>query len=273
MKAPRSEWWIIAGSVLLVVALLVPLYSGILGALTPDQYIGSPSLYPRYLHWQNFVEIWQRVPLGEYMANSMMYAGLACVLAVTAAVPAGYALSRFKFAGRHLFLFMVLVTQMVSVSIIIIPMFRSVIVLNLFDNRMAVIVAIAAMPIPMLIWLLKNYFDTIPAELEEAGAVDGCSRLGSLFRIILPVAMPGVVTAIIIAFTTTYNQFFIPLVFLSTQSKYPALVGVYTLAAELVPPWHLVMAACLVVLVPPLVVFFLCQRYVLRGLMAGAVKG
>jgi ABC-type glycerol-3-phosphate transport system permease component len=96
--------------------------------------------------------------------------------------------------------------------------------------------------------------------------------VGALFRILLPVSIPGVVTALIIAFTTTYNQFFIPMVFLSSQRKYPVLVGVYTMAAELVPPWHLVMAASLVVLIPPLVVFFLCQRYVMGGLTAGAVK-
>jgi multiple sugar transport system permease protein len=167
---------------------------------------------------------------------------------------------------------MVLITQMVSVSMIIIPMFRSLVTLNLFDSAWAVVVTIAAMPIPTMIWLLKNYFDTIPIELEEAGAVDGCTRLGALFRIVLPVAIPGVVTAVIIAFTTSYNQFFIPMVFLSSESKYPALVGVYTMASELVPPWHLVMASCLVVLVPPLVVFFLCQRYVMGGLTAGAVK-
>jgi len=134
------------------------------------------------------------------------------------------------------------------------------------------VVTISAMPVPMIVWLLKNYFDTIPVELEEAGAVDGCTRLGALFRIVLPVSLPGLVTSVIIAFTTTYNQFFIPMVFLSSASKYPALVGVYTMASELVPSWHLVMASCLVVLVPPLVVFFLCQRYVMGGLIAGAVK-
>ena len=272
MATGSKKWLIVVGAVLLDVVLFIPLYSGVLGSLTPGDRIGSPSLYLRYFHWQNFVEIWQKVPLAKYMMNSMVYAGGACIIAVAAAVPAGYAVSRFKFWGRHVFLFLVLITQMVSVSMIIIPMFRSLVTLNLFDSAWAVVVTIAAMPIPTMIWLLKNYFDTIPIELEEAGAVDGCTRLGALFRIVLPVAIPGVVTAVIIAFTTSYNQFFIPMVFLSSESKYPALVGVYTMASELVPPWHLVMASCLVVLVPPLVVFFLCQRYVMGGLTAGAVK-
>jgi multiple sugar transport system permease protein len=269
----RTRWWIIVGVVILDVVLFIPLYSGVLGSLTPGDHIGSPSLFPRYVHWQNFVEIWYKVPLAKYMLNSMLYAGLSCVIAVSAALPAGYAVSRFRFAGRHAFLFLILITQMVSVSMIIIPMFRSLITLNLFDSALAVIVTIAAMPIPLIVWLLKNYFDTIPVELEEAAAVDGCTRVGALLRILLPVAVPGVVTSLIIAFTTTYNQFFIPMVFLSSESKYPALVGVYTMAAELVPPWHLVMAASLVVLIPPLVVFFVCQRYVMSGLTAGAVKG
>jgi len=266
------RWLIVIGAVMLDVALFIPLYSGLIGSLTPGDHIGSPSLYPRYLHWQNFVEIWQKVPLAKYMVNSMMYAGAACAIAVVAALPAGYSVSRFRFVGRHGFLFLILTTQMVSVSMIIIPMFRSLIAMNLFDSAFAVIVTISAMPVPIVVWLLKNYFDTIPVELEEAAAVDGCTRVGALFRILLPVSIPGVVTALIIAFTTTYNQFFIPMVFLSSESKYPALVGVYTMAAELVPPWHLVMAASLVVLIPPLVVFFVCQRYVMGGLTAGAVK-
>ena len=266
------RWLIVLGAVVLDIAFFIPLYSGVIGSLTPGDHIGSPSLYPRYLHWQNFVEIWQKVPLAKYMVNSMVYAGAACAIAVAAALPAGYSVSRFRFAGRHLFLFLILTTQMVSVSMIIIPMFRSLIAMNLFDSAFAVIVTISAMPVPIVVWLLKNYFDTIPVELEEAAAVDGCTRVGALFRILLPVSMPGVVTALIIAFTTTYNQFFIPMVFLSSESKYPALVGVYTMASELVPPWHLVMAASLVVLIPPLVVFFLCQRYVMGGLTAGAVK-
>ncbi len=266
------RWLIVLGAVVLDIALFIPLYSGVIGSLTPGDHIGSPSLYPRYLHWQNFVEIWQKVPLAKYMVNSMVYAGAACAIAVAAALPAGYSVSRFRFVGRHLFLFLILTTQMVSVSMIIIPMFRSLIAMNLFDSAFAVIVTISAMPVPIVVWLLKNYFDTIPVELEEAAAVDGCTRVGALFRILLPVSMPGVVTALIIAFTTTYNQFFIPMVFLSSESKYPALVGVYTMASELVPPWHLVMAASLVVLIPPLVVFFVCQRYVMGGLTAGAVK-
>jgi len=266
------RWLIVIGAVVLDVALFIPLYSGMIGSLTPGEHIGRPSLFPRYLHWQNFVEIWQKVPLAKYMANSMVYAGAACAIAVAAALPAGYSVSRFRFIGRHLFLFLILTTQMVSVSMIIIPMFRSLIAMNLFDSAFAVVVTISAMPVPIVVWLLKNYFDTIPVELEEAAAVDGCTRVGALFRILLPVSIPGVVTALIIAFTTTYNQFFIPMVFLSSQRKYPVLVGVYTMAAELVPPWHLVMAASLVVLIPPLVVFFLCQRYVMGGLTAGAVK-
>ena len=268
-----KQWLIITGAVILDVALFIPLYSGVIGSLTPGDRIGSPSLFPRYLHWQNFVEIWQKVPLAKYMLNSMIYAGAGCLIAVATALPAGYAVSRFRFAGRHLFLFLILITQMVSVSMIIIPMFRLLIALNLFDSALAVILTISAMPIPLIVWLLKNYFDTIPVELEEAAAVDGCTRVGALFRILLPVAIPGVATSLLIAFTTTYNQFFIPMVFLSSGSKYPALVGVYTMASELVPPWHLVMAASLVVLIPPLLVFFLCQRYVMGGLTMGAVKG
>ena len=272
MKDTKNKWLIVIGSVFLVILLQIPLYSGILGSLTPDEHIGKPSLIPRHFHWQNYLEIWTHVPLAKYMLNSMFYAWVACLIAVFVALPAGYSLSRFKFTGRHFYMFLILVTQMVSVSMIIIPMFRAILALDIFDTRLAVIVTISATPVPMIIWLFKNYFDTIPAELEEAAAVDGCTRVGSLIRIILPIAIPGVVTSIIIAFTATYNQFFIPMVFLSDESKYPALLGVYTMASELVPPWHLVMAASLVVLIPPLTVFFLCQKYVMSGLTAGSVK-
>lgn len=271
MKKDR-KWTMVLAALVLVFCLQFPLYTAILGSITPYEKIGQPSLIPRYFHWQNFVEIWRQVPLAMYMLNSIFYALLASLLAVGAALPAGYAVSRFRFAGRNLYMFLIMVTQMVAISMIIIPIFRMVNGLGLFDSRLAVVFLISALPIPMVTWLLKNYFDTIPIELEEAAAVDGCTQMGALLRVLMPVAIPGVVTGIIIAFTNTYNQFFLPMVILSTAEKYPALVGVYTMSSSLVPPWHLVMTASMVTLIPPLLIFFVCQKYVLGGMTAGSVK-
>lgn len=265
-----------ATGVALIVVLFIqwiPIYGAVKGAVSTYQEIGLPDIFPRSLHLQNFVDIWRMEPLAIYMANSIGYAIAATIVALIASVPSAYALSRFRFSGRSLYLFLVLATQMVAVSTIIVPLFRVVLAAKLFDSRLSVVLISAAMAIPLAVWLLRSYFDKVPVELEEAAMLDGCSRLQTLWHVVLPLARPGMAAAAVTAFVLAYKQFFIPLVLLTSKDKYPALVGVFTLASQRnAVPWQLVMASSLVVIVPPVILFVFAQRQLVSGLAAGGLK-
>lgn len=260
------------GSCALVVLFAVPLYTGLLGALASPAGVGDLRPWPTEFHWQNFLEVWKQVAFARFMLNSLFYASSACGLVLLVSIPAGYAVSRFRFPGRSAYLLAILATQMVTISTIIIPLFLLVVRIGLFDRPIAVIVFSAALGTPFAVWMLRNYFDTLPPDLEEAAMVDGCSRLRALLSVLLPVARPGLAAATVLAFTTAYNQFFVPLVMLSTTDRYPALVGVYTLARQVMVSWEVVMAATLLVIVPPLILFFVSQRYLVGGLTTGFDK-
>ncbi len=271
-RRPRSRAGALIGSCALVVLFSVPLYTGLLGALASPAGVGDLRPWPTEFRWQNFLEVWREVSFARYILNSLFYASSACSLVLLVGVPAGYAVSRFRFPGRSAYLLAILATQMVTVSTIIIPLFLMVVRIGLFDRAITVILLSAALGTPFAVWMLSNYFDTLPPDLEEAAMVDGCSRLRALWSVLLPVARPGVAAASVLAFTMAYNQFFVPLVMLSSSERYPALVGVYTLARQVMVSWELVMAATLLVIIPPLLLFFFGQRHLVGGLTTGFDK-
>jgi len=260
------------GSCALVFLFAVPLYTGLLGALASPAGVADLRPWPTEFRWQNFLEVWKQVAFARFMLNSLFYASSACGLVLLVSIPAGYAVSRFRFPGRSAYLLAILATQMVTISTIIIPLFLLVVRVGLFDRAITVIVFSAALAAPFAIWMLRNYFDTLPPDLEEAAMVDGCSRLRALLSVVLPVARPGLAVTTVLAFTMAYNQFFVPLVMLSTTDRYPALVGVYTLARQVMVSWEVVMAATLLVIVPPLILFFISQRHLVGGLTTGFDK-
>jgi multiple sugar transport system permease protein len=235
--------------------------------------VGKPSIFPQEFHFQNYIDIWKKIQLGRYTLNGLFYSFTSTLIILLISVPASYALSRFRFRGKRVFMMIVIITQMFSVATIIVPIFLFIIKLNLFNTYTGVIFIISAISTPLGIWYLLAFFDKVPKELEEAGMIDGCTRIQAVIRLVLPVAAPGLVTSAIVIFTMSYKQFFIPLVLLSSAEKYPALVGVYTLANELAPPWHLVMAAVFITILPPLILFLFTNKYVVSGIGSGAVKG
>ncbi len=260
-------------ALIVVIILLFPLYSGFVTSISPSRLAGTPMLFPQEFDFYNYIDIWFKTPLLRYMLNGLLYASISTIIVLVVSIPSSYALSRFHFAGKGLFLTIVLVTQMFAVSTIIVPLFMLVIRFNLFDTYTAVIIIISALSTPLGIWYIRGYFDEIPPELEEAAMVDGCTRIQAIIHILLPVSAPGLITSAIVIFTMSYKQFFIPLVLLSSSNKYPALVGVYILANELAPQWHLVMAASFITILPPIILFMLTSRFVTSGLTAGSIKG
>jgi len=263
----------IIATVLVVAVIVFPFYPAVVGSLTPWGKMGERLVFPEYFHWQNYSKVWTRINLGRLLLNSTIYGLSTGILIVLLSIPAGYALSRFKFGFRMAFNFLLLTTQMIPIIIVIVPLFFIILRLGLFDAYLSVILVATALGLPFPVWLLTSYFDTIPVEIEEAAMVDGCSRLQAIRRVLLPSIAPGVFTGFMLAFAIAWCRFLTPNVFITSDSKWPITVGIYNVARELVVEWNLVMAASLIGLIPPVILYFLAQRYIVGGLTAGAVKG
>jgi multiple sugar transport system permease protein len=231
-----------------------------------------PSWLPHTWAWSNFAEIWTAVPLLHYLSNSLVVAGGATVVNLVVAVPAAYALSRLRFPGRNLFRQLLLVTQMFSPVVLIIGLFRLVSGLGLIDQPLTLVVTYAALSVAFSVWFLAGYFDSVPQEIEEAAMVDGCSRIGALFRVILPMTMPALVAALVFAFIWSWNDFMIALTFISSPDQQTVPLGIYSFLGQYSVQWHYLMAASLVAVVPVVVLFLLVEKYLVKGLTAGAVK-
>jgi multiple sugar transport system permease protein len=237
-----------------------------------EVYRVPPTWLASTFAWRNFVEIWERYPLARYVGNSVIIASGATLLNLLAAVPAGYAVSRLRFRGRTPFMLLLLVTQMFSPVIVLIPLFKVMARLHLLDTYWSLIVTNTAFTLAFSVWMLASYFQSIPVEVEEAALVDGCSRGQAVMRVVIPLAAPGVVTTIIYTFISVWNEFIFALTFVTRTEMRPLTVGLYNFVGRWTVQWHHLMAAALVGVVPVVILFMLVQRHLVRGLALGAVR-
>jgi multiple sugar transport system permease protein len=258
----------------LLLALLFPFVEMISTALKDRKvlYTWPPVWFPAAPQWQNFSAIWVDVPLALYLWNSAVIAGGATLLNALAGIPAGYALARFRFPGRQLFLYFIIGTQMFSPVVLLLALFLMLNVMGLLNTHLALIVINATVALPFTIWMMTAYFSTVPLEIEEAAVLDGAGKLRILVDHFLPIAAPGIVTAMTFSFVMAWNEFLLALTFLSDARLRPLTTGIYSFVGRYEIQWHLLMAASLVAIVPVFAGFLLIQRRLAAGLAAGAVK-
>jgi len=251
---------------------LLPVYSAFVGSLTEYEHLGQGMTLPLDWAWHNFIDVWSRMPLLEHLSATLIYATGSAVICGVIATIAGYALSRFQFGTRKFWLYVLLVCQVIPLIVIVLPLFRLVSAVGLYDTYPSIVIPLAALSLPFPIMLMKSYFDTVPVEMEEAARVDGCSRFGALVRVVVPVATPGIFTVTTLVFFQSWHTFTLPLILSSSPDKTPVTVGIFRLLADGYQPWQYMMAASLIAVVPPLIVYFIAQRQFVAGLTSGAVK-
>lgn len=264
--------------VVLALFVIVPIYVMITTSIKPlGDVQGVFTWWPSTITFQPFIDIWKTVPLGTYFVNSLVVSLAASVLSVVVAIFASYAVSRWRFRGRTVFTTTILSTQMFPGVLFLLPLYLIFININntfgiqLVGTRTGLIITYLTFTLPFSIWMLSGYFDNIPRELDEAAKVDGASALGTLFRVILPVARPGVVAVLVYSFMTAWGEVLFASV-LTNQDSRTLAVGLGEYSTEVNVYWNQVMAASLVVSIPVVVGFLLLQRSFVAGLSAGAVK-
>jgi len=264
-----------AGLVVLLV-FVMPYLIMFFGSVKTKSEIRSvdPTYFPTEWHWENFVNMWStpETPLGQNLISTVIIAVFATLLVLVVALPAAYYTARFRFPGRMVFLFLVIVTQMLQPAVLTSGLFRQFSSLGISDTWLAMILINAAFNLSFAVWIMHSFFAGIPKEIEEAAQIDGTSRLGVLFKISLPLVWPGIVTAIVFTFVACWNEFAASLVIMSTAGNQPLAVALTKFVGQYETSWHFVFAVSIVAIIPVVVLFMLIEKRLIGGLTAGSGK-
>ncbi len=211
----------------------------------------------------------------RFALNSMIVATGTTFVSIVVATLGAYSLARLRFPGGEVIGRFALLTYTVPSVLLLIPLFKIVVTLNLANNLVALIITYTTFSVPFCLWLLRSYFQSLPRDLEEAAMVDGASRLGALFRVILPLSVPGIVATALFAFILAWNEFLFALVFTTTSDVKTLPIGVSTTftAEQTATDWAVAMSASTLSAVPIFIIVLILQRGLVRGITAGAVKG
>lgn len=236
-----------------------------------------PPLFPQAINPDAFSKIFKvennpdRVDV--WIANSVLLASMTTIVCLILTVLGAYALAGKRWRGQGLFGLMLLTTQMLPEALIVIPLYATIDKLHLKNSLPVLALVDTAFVLPICIWILKNVFDTIPNEIRDAAMVDGCTRMGMLLRIMLPISAPGLVAVGVVAFFHAWNEFLFAASLIADKKLFPAPVGLAQMISMIDTPIDKLMAAGLVFSIFPVIFYLMVQRYIVAGLSAGAVKG
>jgi len=238
-----------------------------------ELYTVPPHWLPDHPTLANYGNVLFNSDIPRYFLNSVVISLGSTALALILAIFAAYGFGRFEFRGKPLLQGFVLVGQLLPTAAIIVPLFITLRFLGLVNTYLGLILVYMIITLPLSVWMLTSYFRAIPVELEEAAIIDGSSRLGVLFRITLPLSLPGLVAVIVYAFVTTWNEFIFALCFATDSSVKTLPIGLSEFSTEFNTDWGSVMAASVVMTLPIAIIFLAMQRLFVGGLTAGAMKG
>ncbi|MCD1571074.1 carbohydrate ABC transporter permease [Agromyces mediolanus] len=265
----------LAGLVVLAIFIL-PYTIMFFGSVKTKAQIRSvdPTYFPTEWHWENYLNMWStpETPLPQNLISTIVISVFATLLVLLVALPAAYYTARFRFPGRMVFLFLVIVTQMLQPAVLTSGLFRQFATLGLIDTWAAMIFINAAFNLSFAVWIMHSFFAGIPKEVDEAAQIDGAGRLTVLFRINLPLVWPGIVTAIVFTFVACWNEFAASLVILSTAGNQPLSVALTKFVGQYETSWQYVFGVSIVAIVPVVVLFMLIEKRLVGGLTAGSVK-
>jgi len=261
--------------VLMVLWTAIPFYWMVATSLKHDKeiYGYEATLIPQQPTLANYATVFRETPYLMYLRNSVVVAVGSTVLSMLIAVLGAYAIARLNFPGRAMVARGLVFTYLVPTSLLFIPMFALMSVLRLTDSLHGLIIAYLGFDVPFCTWLLMGYFKSVPVELEEAARVDGCNRIGALMRVVLPMSLPALVVVTFFSFTHAWNEFLYAYVFTSTTSARTLTTGLVNFMSQDVFFWGPLMASTVMSALPPVIMFLVFQRWVVKGLTLGGVKG
>lgn len=271
-KLPREL--LLTGLALVVSGLMFfPIYWLLVTSLRETADLqSSPTLWPDPINPEGYGEVLSSPGMLQYLLNSVIYGAGATLLTLVLAAPAAYALARLPIRGKGPALFSLLILQTFPSIMLAMPLFVMFSQLGMINNRLTVIIAIVTKSLPFAVLLLRPYLQSLPRELEDAARVDGASRLTTLWRVILPLSLPGLITIAAFTFVQGWGDLLFSLTLLTEESLRPISMGLYQYMGIYGVDWNQLMAASVIASIPAVLVFFFAQRYLVGGLTQGAVN-
>ncbi|MBR6029532.1 MAG: carbohydrate ABC transporter permease [Clostridia bacterium] len=261
--------------IVLCVLILYPYYVMLITAFRDNAESTDMNflhLWPTRWLWGNLNAIVDRGVL-QYLGNSILLAGGATAIALLCGIPAAYAMARMRFRGRNAYLGFIIMSQMFAPVVLLVGISTLMRNLGLNDSIPGLMLINAAFNQAFAVWLLHGTFRAISPEMEQAACIDGCGTVGALIRVLLPMAMPGVVTTLIFVFINAWNEYTISTVLISTPAKRPITVGITQFSSFNMIEWHLLFASALLATIPVVILFMCIEKHLVSGLTAGGVKG
>jgi len=261
-------------AILLLSFMMLPIYWTVVTAFKPDveTYVFPPVYFPKDPTITPFKLLFESYPFWDYIINSIIVTSVTTAIVTVIGMFAAYGISQYQFKGGNFVLMTLLVTRIIPPLSLLLSFYLVISYLGLVDNLLSMIIANIYLTYPFAVLIMKSFFDAFPKELIDSAIVDGCSRNGALLRIVLPVGAPGIASAAIITFLWTWNEFIYAFVFTSTSKAQPVTVGCFDCIGDIFVNWNQMCAGALLAALPGIIFVFAAQKYLIRGLTAGALK-
>jgi multiple sugar transport system permease protein len=270
----HRRWVMPLAGLFVALAFLWPYIVMLLNSLRPSSdVVQTPAtLLPRVWQLSTYSQVLGDDRFLNWLKTSVLVATTSTVIVVLVSIPAAYFTARFRFPGRIAFLFLVLVTQMFSPTSLVVGLYREFFNLNLVNTYLSIILTNAAFNLAFAVWILHGFFSSIPKEVEEAAHLDGCGRVRTLLRIMLPLTLPGVVTAIVFTFIAAWNEYVVALTLMLDDARKPLTVGITSYVTGYEQHWDQLFAASIFAIIPVVILFAFIEKHLVGGLTAGSIK-
>lgn len=254
--------------------VVFPLVAMVFGSFkTQFQFFSNPWGLPAELNWSNYAFAWQQAQIPRFIGNSVFVAAATVALTLVLSSCAAYGFNTYKFRGSRALFLMFVLLLIVPVPVGIIPLYVITVRLHLIDTYLALILPYTAAGLPLSIFLLRAFFQSIPQELTDAARIDGCSQFMAFVRIVLPISRPGLATVTLLSFLNSWNEFFLALIFIHNPDLMTLPLGLQVFYTQYSTQWNYLFAALTMGIIPIIVVYVALQRQFIAGLTAGAVRG
>ena len=275
MRWMLRRGWLYVCALAVSAFALFPIYYVVITSLKPrsEIYTRTPDLWPNHPQWHQYTRVLTEGHVARALENSLIVATATTLICVLVAGMAAYALARLEVPLKRTLLMLILTTQMFPLVVLIIPLFVLMRNANLIGTYQGLVIAYLAFTVPLAIWIMRGFILTIPEELEHAAMTDGATRVGAMFRVILPIAGPGLIATATLSFIAAWNEFMLALTFMDTEEKKTLPLVLQQFVGRGDTDWGAVMATSVIYTVPVILFFLLMRKRLMLGMTAGAVKG
>lgn len=263
------------GALVLVFYSIGPIIWMMLSSFRPKSEFFSfpPTIFPKQFTFINYIDLFTKTNFINFFLNSF-YITIGTILAsILISALAAYSLTRFNYRGRNLFTIFSLFSYLLPEVLLVIPLYMLVVKAGLVNKLGGLLLAYISLTLPYSIWMMRAFFQSVSIEFEEAAFIDGAGRLRALFSIVIPIALPGIISTAVFIFTFVWNEYLFALVFMSSFSKMTFPVGISSFVTQFDIYWEYILSGSLIVAIPALIIFILTQRFLVKGWGAGGIKG